>query len=246
MRIALIGYGKMGRRIAELAPQRGHMIAHQIGSGNRHELEKIINCDVAIEFTNPESAVQNFRDLFEIGIPVVSGTTGWYSQLPEVEATVSNQKAVFFYASNFSIGVQISLAASNYVAQLMNRLQGYTALIEEWHHAAKKDAPSGTAITFAEGLQKNNANYKSWELAEPSKLNPNYYPDSILPIAAYRENEIPGTHKITWRSIIDTISIEHIAMNRDGFALGAIAAAEFAVKANPGIYTMNDLMNLQP
>jgi 4-hydroxy-tetrahydrodipicolinate reductase len=244
MRIALIGYGKMGRRIAELAPQRGHIIAHQIGLSNRHELEKISDCDVAIEFTNPKSAVQNYRDLFEIRIPVVSGTTGWYSHLREVEELAQKEKAVFFYASNFSIGVQISLAASNYIAHLMNRFDGYAAKIEEWHHTAKKDAPSGTAITFAEGLQKNNKKYSNWKLVDSADTDKDK--ESLLPISAYRENEIPGTHKITWSSEIDTISIEHTALNRDGFALGAIAAAEFAVNAIPGVYTMNDLMNLQP
>ncbi len=242
MRIALIGYGKMGKRIEELAPQLGHQIAYRIGQTNSNELSHIQDADVAIEFTKPEAAIGNYMRLFDIGIPVVSGTTGWNSRLPEVEAMARIKLAVFFYASNFSIGVQMALATSNYLAQLMSRFGNYTALIEEWHHVSKKDAPSGTAITFAEGIIKNYPDYNGWQHMEPQDSPGAEVPSELLPIHAFRENKIPGTHHISWVNEVDSISLQHIAKSRDGFALGALAAAEFAVKAQPGIYTMNDLM----
>lgn len=238
MRIAIIGYGKMGKRIEALALDKGHEITHRIGSDNIREIREIKNADVAIEFTNPEAAVSNFSELAKLGIPVVTGTTGWYGDFEKVKLMMGNANIPFFYATNFSIGVQLTLAASNYLAGLMSKFPQYICTMEEWHHTAKKDAPSGTAITIAEGIIEHHSAYNAHALDESNT-------EDTLVIKAYREDEIPGTHKVTYRADADQITIAHEAFNRDGFALGAIEAAAFIVGKSAGIYTMKDLLKLE-
>jgi len=237
MRIALIGYGKMGKHIEKLALEAGHEITHRIGAAQSSEIAEIADTDVAIEFTSPEAAVGNYRALFDRGIPVVTGTTGWYTDFEQVCGVAAKRGVSFFYATNFSIGVHIALATSNYLAQLLNAHPSYRGSLEEWHHTAKKDAPSGTAITFAEGVIDHHNGYNRWKL-DPAP------DDNTLPVKAYREDEIPGTHRITFANSIDQISLEHKAFNRDGFAGGAIEAAAWLLKQPTGIYTMKDLLHL--
>jgi len=238
MRIALVGYGKMGKRIEALASAMGHEISHRIGIDNASDLQHIDGCDVAIEFTAPEAAVDHLQLLFRKGIPTVTGTTGWYEQFEQVRSLALHTKARFLYATNFSIGVQLAFAANAYLAELMNRHEAYACSIEEWHHTEKKDAPSGTAISIAEGIIAQHHAYAKWAL-EPHNKRAN-----ALPIKAYREADVPGTHRITYKSAIDEISLEHKAHGRDGFALGAIHAAEWLTKQASGIYTMNDFLKL--
>lgn len=237
MRIALIGYGKMGKQIERLAKGAGHTIAHRIGSAHKDEIDQLTDTDVAIEFTTPEAAVSNYLRLFERRIPVVSGTTGWYGDFDLVCNAANKAGVSFFYATNFSIGVQIALATGTYFAKLMDAHRHYHGILEEWHHTAKKDAPSGTAITFAERIIDQHGAYSHWKLEDSPEQD-------ALPIKAYRENDIPGTHRLTFSSDIDQISLEHKAFNRDGFAGGALEAAAWMLKQPTGIYTMKDLLNL--
>lgn len=237
MRIALIGYGKMGRHIERLAQDAGHTISHRIGSAHASDLAQIADTDVAIEFTTPEAAVGNYHTLFDRGIPVVTGTTGWYRDFDSVRAAAEQAGVSFFYATNFSIGVHIALATSSYLAKLADAHRNYRGLLEEWHHTAKKDAPSGTAITFAERIIDQHGAYTHWKLDDAAQRD-------TLPVRAYRENDIPGTHRLTFTSDIDQITLEHKAFNRDGFAGGAIEAAAWILKQPTGVYTMKDLLNL--
>lgn len=238
MRIAIIGYGKMGKLIESLAKDEGHEIAYIIDSHNSELTSKLINVDVAIEFTNPETAISNYKKLADQNIPTVTGTTGWMNNFDEVEEFMRITKNQFFYASNFSIGVHLSIATSNYLAKLIENFPEYRLRIDEWHHTAKKDAPSGTALTFGKEIINNHKGYKRL-CSEPIDLQ-----DGDLPIYAYRENDIPGTHQIKYDSAIDSIILRHEAKNREGFALGAIKAAEFLIDQKPGVYTMNDLIKL--
>ncbi len=236
MRIALIGYGRMGRLIESLAIAQGHEISGRITSANRSELSEL-NADVAIEFTRPDAAAENFRSLLERGIPVVTGTTGWYHRLDEVKRWVHAREGKFFYATNYSIGVHLALAVSAYLSKIIGPYP-YRAEIEEWHHTGKKDAPSGTAISFAETVEKNHGKYSSHALL-PAEID-----EHTLPITAYREGDIKGTHLLRFQSEVDRIEIKHEAHSREGFALGALRAAEFLVGSEPGVYTMNDLIEL--
>lgn len=238
MRIAIVGYGKMGQLIEKLATEMGHQIMYRIDSENSQLIDQLEDVDVAIEFTSPEMAVSNFKKIASQNIPVITGTTGWMDDFDEVEKIITDSKTHFFYASNFSIGVHLAMHTSNYLAKLIENFPEYRVRIDEWHHTAKKDAPSGTALSLGREIINNHKGYTQLS-TEPSDLQ-----DNELPIYAYRENDIPGTHQIKYDSDIDSIILRHEAKNRQGFALGAIKAAEFLIDQNPGIYTMNDLIKL--
>lgn len=238
MRIALVGYGKMGKHIEKMAVAAGHDIVARIGSENADDIQTLSGADVAIEFTAPDAAVDNFKALFKQGIPVVTGTTGWYDRFDEVAAGARESGVPFFYATNFSVGVHIALAANAHLAGLMEKNGDYVCRIDEWHHTAKRDAPSGTAITFAEKIIENNSRYRDWSLTEGP------VDEGILPVHAYREDDIPGTHRVAYGSSIDQITLEHKAHGRDGFVAGALQAAEWLIAQKPGVYTMKDLLDL--
>lgn len=212
--IALIGYGKMGREIEAVAEQRGHRIAARVGREGvgAHDLSAV---DVAIEFTQPDAAFANVQTLLAQGIPTICGTTGWFARIPELDCS----EAPLVFASNFSLGVNITFQVNRYLAELMAPHSDYRAKVEEIHHSAKKDAPSGTAITLAEGILADNPQLNGWAL-QPGA------PDDALPITAIRKNPVPGTHTITYDSAFDQLSLTHIAHSRAGFALGAVVAAE--------------------
>ena len=236
MKIGLIGYGKMGREIEKIAIQRGHDIPLIIDIQNAQELdrENLRVCDVAIEFTMPESAVNNYLACFEAGIPVVSGTTGWLHHRDYVHEKCLEMDGTFFYASNFSIGVNLFFELNRKLAALMAKHAQYKARMKEIHHTQKLDAPSGTAISLAEDIIRALPELDSWTL-EPS----NSY--SQLPIEAERTGVVPGTHIITYESEVDYIEITHLAKNRKGFALGAVMAAEYC-HTHKGILSMSDLL----
>ena len=236
MNIALVGYGKMGHVIERLAEGRGHKIVLRITSANRQDLDKahLELVDVAIEFTNPESALANVLTCLDAGVAVICGTTGWNRHLAEAEASALEQNTAFLYASNFSPGVNIFFEINKRLAALMNSRPEYDVTIEETHHTHKKDAPSGTAITLAEQITTNIARKKGWILNDYNEPN-------AIPILAQRIDEVPGTHKVTYSSAIDSIDIIHTAHNREGFALGAVLAAEY-IKGKEGIFSMSDVL----
>ncbi|WP_046744218.1 4-hydroxy-tetrahydrodipicolinate reductase [Kordia zhangzhouensis] len=233
MNIALLGYGRMGKEIEKIAIERGHTIIHKIS--NDIASYDFSNVDIAIDFSIPSAAFQNITHCFQKQVPVISGTTGWLEKYDEVVALCDKMKGAFIYASNFSLGVNIFFEMNAYLAKMMSQLQDYKVSVEEIHHTKKLDAPSGTAITLAEGVMKYT-NYDSWKLDSTEKENE-------IPIIAKRIPEVPGTHEITYSSTIDTISIKHEAHNRQGFALGAVVAAEWLQGKN-GVYTMKDVLNI--
>ena len=237
MKIALIGYGKMGHAIEEAALSRGHEIVCRIDKDNQEDFDSVSfkSADVAIEFTTPSVAIDNYRRAFAAGVPVVSGTTGWLEHLPEIrEACEKGQ--TFFYASNFSIGVNIFFQLNKYLAKMMNGFNDYKVFIEETHHIHKLDAPSGTAITIAEGILGNHDGYRSWQLNEGRQM-----PADVLPVTARRIGEVPGIHAVTYKSEVDEIEIRHSAVSREGFARGAVLAAEF-LKGKNGVLGMEDML----
>ena len=238
MRIALIGYGKMGKEIEKIALDRGHEIILKIDITNPEDLtiENLKMADVAIEFTTPASAVANYKLCFEAGIPVVSGTTGWLEQLPSVKQLCKTLDGTFFYASNYSLGVNIFFALNKKLAELMAKTSEYKVEMTEIHHTQKLDAPSGTAITLAEGILENIPEMKTW--VNQSTNNP-----AELGIISEREGQVPGTHIIKYDSEVDYIEITHLAKNRKGLAFGAVLAAEYSF-GKKGILSMNDLLNL--
>ena len=237
MKIALIGYGKMGKTIEQIALQRGHQIVSIIDINNTADLdsEAFRSADVAIEFTTPATALGNYMRCFEANVPVVSGTTGWLSHLDEVKAKCEQEGKTFFYASNFSVGVNIFFALNRYLAKIMNGFPAYDVRMTEVHHIHKLDAPSGTAITLAEGILDNVERKERWTLETAEQ-------PTDLPIHAIREGEVPGIHEIIYESEADTISIKHDAKSRAGFALGAVIAAEFTA-GKKGFLGMNDLFH---
>jgi 4-hydroxy-tetrahydrodipicolinate reductase len=240
MNIALVGYGKMGHAIERIATERGHAIVLRITSANRAELDEahLKGVDVAIEFTSPEAAPENVAICLKSGVPVVCGTTGWNDRLYEAKVQAVDGDTAFLHASNFSVGVNIFFEVNKLLARLMNSQPTYKVAIEEVHHLQKKDKPSGTAITLAEQILANNETLKAWKLKEETK-------DSTeLPIRAIREEGVPGTHTISWASSVDTIDIIHTAHNRDGFALGAVLAAEF-LDGKQGVFSMQDVLGLK-
>lgn len=232
MRIALFGYGKMGKMIEQTALLRNHVISARIDIDTPAVDFSVM--DVAIDFSTPDAAFENIKSCFEHGIPVVSGTTGWLDRYDEAVKICNEQKAGFIYASNFSLGVNVFFELNSCLAAMMKNLEQYRISLEEIHHTQKLDAPSGTAITLAEGIISNTA-YKGWVL---NKDEPDY-----IPVHSIREGEIPGTHTVSYDSEVDNISIRHTAHNRKGFALGAVIAAEWIV-GKKGVYGMRDVLNL--
>jgi 4-hydroxy-tetrahydrodipicolinate reductase len=238
MKIALIGYGKMGHAIEEIAVEKGHEVVLKIDADNQHEFiaEHLSKADVAIEFTSPHSAVENLKKLFDAGIPVVCGSTGWLERWDEVKIYCKSKNGSFIYASNFSIGVNLFFELNIFLAKLMSKHPSYKVSLEEIHHTQKKDAPSGTAITLAEQVMQGINTKKQWVNESSDKADD-------LVIISKREDPAPGTHTIKYQSSIDDIEITHTAHNRKGFAGGAVAAAEFLV-GKKGIYSMKDVLGL--
>lgn len=238
MKIGLIGYGKMGKEIEKIAIERGHDIPLIIDMPNMSDMtaDNLSECDVAIEFTIPESAVRNYLTCFEAGIPVVSGTTGWLHQREFVYENCKKKDGTFFYASNFSVGVNLFFELNRKLALLMANHAQYKVRMKEIHHTQKLDAPSGTAISLAEDLLSLLPDLSGWSLDE----NPGY---DQLPVIAERTGEVPGTHIITYDSEVDYIEITHCAKNRKGFALGAVMAAEYCM-THKGILSMSDLLKI--
>ena len=239
MKIALIGYGKMGKAIEEIAVSRGHTIVLKVSLENMEDntIEKIRQADAAIEFTGPESAYENILRCLEAGVPVVSGSTGWLSQLDRLEQIrryCEQKNGTFLYASNFSVGVNLFFELNKRLATLMADHPEYKPRITEIHHTQKKDAPSGTAITLAEQLLEKIHRKKGWV---------NHISDNLdeLEILSERVDPAPGTHTVAYESDIDTITITHTAHNRRGFATGAVLAAEF-IASRKGIYQMSDVL----
>ncbi len=243
MKFALIGYGKMGKIIEQIIQETGNgsdEVVLKITSQNLHELtvENLRQADVAIEFTEPNSAVGNMNLCFEAGVPVVVGTTAWLAQLEEVKTACAAKEGGLFFSPNFSIGVNIFWEVNKKLAQLMNRQPQYTVSMEEIHHTEKKDAPSGTAVKTAEVILDHYTLKTGWELAESAAAES----DKLL-IVAKRELHVPGTHTVTYQSSVDFIQLTHEAVNRRGFAEGAVLAARFMV-GKKGVYGMSDLLQL--
>jgi 4-hydroxy-tetrahydrodipicolinate reductase len=241
MRVAIIGYGKMGREIERIATERGHEVALVIDVDNAADLsaEKMSSVDVAIEFTAPDAALGNIRKCLEIGVPVVCGTTAWTAHLPEVETLCRERGGAFFYASNYSIGVNVMFALNRELARMMNRFGEYDVTVEETHHTAKKDAPSGTAITIADGIIAALERKSRWvggTTTAPEELE----------VTSVRRSIAPGTHTVTYESPVDTLTLSHEIKSRAGLAAGAISAAEFlaaeVAAGRSGVYTMGDLL----
>lgn len=232
MKIALLGYGKMGKMIAKIARDRGHeiVLTHEGGDINNFN-----GAQVAIDFSTPESAVTNILMAFSKGVPVICGTTGWLDQIEVVKTACLKQESAFIYASNFSLGVNLFFKLNEQMAALM-KPHAYHAAIEEIHHIHKLDAPSGTAITLAEGVIAQGA-LEDWSLVENSGESVT----NKLPITSKREGEVPGTHIVSYASDIDRLEIKHIAHNRTGFALGAVVAAEW-IQNKKGIFNMSDVL----
>jgi 4-hydroxy-tetrahydrodipicolinate reductase len=241
MNIAIIGYGKMGKTIEKIALEKGHNIIVKVQKNQWSDFDKInsSDIDVAIEFSQPEAAFDNIQKCIQLGIPVLSGTTGWLDKQSEIERLCKEKNGTFFYASNFSIGVNIFYKINEMVAQIMDKFPEYHVQMEETHHVHKKDSPSGTAITLFEGIIANNNSIAGWvETKNSSSADKNQ-----LPINSIRENEVPGTHTIQYTSEVDTISIEHKAHSRHGFALGAVLVAEWIIDKK-GVLGMKDFMQL--
>jgi len=232
MKIALLGYGKMGKSIETIALNRNHTISLKVSSATT--AFDFSNTDVAIDFSLPTTAVANIKRALDAGVPVISGTTGWLDQYQDILDYCKEKNGAFLYASNFSLGVNIFFEINKRLSELMSDFPEYTTSIEEIHHTQKLDAPSGTAITLAEQIIENT-NYNNWTLDQPQ-------PKEIL-IDAKRIENVPGTHEITYNSEIDAISIKHTAHNRQGFALGSVIAAEW-IKDKKGVFSMKDVLNI--
>lgn len=254
MKIALIGYGKMGRVIEGLAIAAGDEVVLKIDEHNRPTVtaEDLAAADVAIEFSRPEAAVGNIRFALEAGVPVVVGTTGWLARLPEMEALVARHEGALFHASNFSIGVNVFFAAAQQLGRLLGRFGGYEVGVEEIHHTQKLESPSGTAITLAERFAQEHPAFGSWKLARVTSTVPqqNIAPaaapgkeELAVPIHSIRSEGVPGTHLLSLQSAVDTIELKHTAHSREGFAKGALAAAHWVV-GKSGVFTMSDLLEI--
>lgn len=238
MKIGLVGYGKMGKAIEEIATERGHAVLFKSNSVFPLNEKDIESVDVIIEFTKPDLAIHHINMVIANNKPIVVGTTGWNNQLQEVEYLVSNNQGSLLYASNFSIGVNLFFELNEKLAKLMSHRNQYIASIDEIHHTQKIDAPSGTAITLANGILENNDTYYSWVCEEGTKPHTT---NGQLGVVAHRIPDVPGTHTVTYNSDIDAISITHQAHNRKGFALGAVLAAEWLTDKK-GIYTIKDML----
>lgn len=233
MKIALLGYGKMGQIIERIAIERGHEIVLRKKSTDNYDGLK--DADVAIDFSVPSAAVQNISTCFELGVPVISGTTGWLEEYDNMVALCTKNNCAFLYGSNFSLGVNLFFELNSYLAKMMSNLQDYKVSMEEIHHTQKLDAPSGTAITLANGIIDNSA-YTEWTLDNAQ--------NNQIHIDAKRVDSVPGTHSVFYDSAIDQIEIKHTAHNREGFALGAVVAAEW-IQNKKGIFSMKDVLNLK-
>jgi 4-hydroxy-tetrahydrodipicolinate reductase len=236
MNIAIIGYGKMGEEIEKIALERGHHVPLKINSSNLSALnaENLETIDAAIEFTSPDSAVKNIVTCFDLQVPIVVGTTGWYNSFDEVKQECEAKNATLLHATNCSLGVNIFFKINEELAKLMNKQSNYNVQLEETHHTQKLDAPSGTAITLAKGVLDNLERKSSWK-------NDTTEIKEELSILSHRIENVPGTHTINYTSEIDDIEIKHTAHNRKGFALGAVVAAEY-IHDKKGIFTMNDVL----
>ena len=238
MNVALIGYGKMGHEIERILVERGHQIVLIIDVNNTQDLnaEKLSEADVAIEFTTPGTAYGNVVTCLECGVPVVCGTTAWLDKLPQIEALCKVKNGVFFYASNYSVGVNIFFEINRRLAELMNAFPEYDVTVEEVHHTQKKDSPSGTAVTLAEDIVTRLDRKRRWvgeTTTDPASLE----------VLGIRRSVVPGIHTVTYESSVDTITMTHSAKSRQGFALGAVLAAEF-IRDKKGIFSMRDLLGL--
>jgi 4-hydroxy-tetrahydrodipicolinate reductase len=233
MKIALLGYGKMGQTIERIALERGHEIVLKKDEFNTYD--GLSNADVAIDFSIPAVAVENISSCFYANVPVISGTTGWLDRYDEMAALCQEKNGAFISSSNFSLGVNLFFGLNEYLAKMMAKFDSYKVEMEEIHHTQKLDAPSGTAISLAKGVIENS-DYTTWTL-EQAKENQ-------IHIEAIRTENVPGTHTVTYNSTVDTIEIKHTAHNRDGFALGAVIAAEWIVGKH-GIFSMKDVLDLK-
>ncbi|WP_109438147.1 MULTISPECIES: 4-hydroxy-tetrahydrodipicolinate reductase [Aquimarina] len=232
MKIALLGYGKMGKTIEKIATERGHTIILKVDKEDTtYDLSE---ADVAIDFSIPTAAVNNITNCFNAGVPVVSGTTGWLDHYEDMVALCKEKKGGFIYASNYSLGVNLFFELNRKLAKMMAPLEGYNIAMEEIHHTEKLDAPSGTAITLAEGIIENT-DKTEWQLDNGGK--------NIIPIIAKRIDKVPGTHTVNYTSEVDDIEIKHTAHNRNGFALGAVVAAEWLTDKT-GVFSMKDVLGL--
>jgi 4-hydroxy-tetrahydrodipicolinate reductase len=233
MKIALLGYGRMGKEIEKIAVSRGHEIVI------KKDIRDAINinlADVAIDFSVPSAAFNNISNCIKNKVPVISGTTGWLDKYQEINLLCEKEKGAFIYASNFSLGVNIFFELNKQLAKMMHSLEDYNISLEEIHHIKKLDAPSGTAITLAEGIIENSSK-KTWDLGESSS-------EENIPIIAKRISEVPGTHTVWYDSEVDTLEIKHTAHSRKGFALGAVVAAEWIV-GKTGVFSMKDVLNIR-
>lgn len=260
MKIALIGYGKMGHIIEEVAKNRGHEVVCAIDINNQEDFESeaFRSADVAIEFTTPKTCLGNVRKCLDAGVPVVVGSTGWYNELPKVKEDVRKADGSLFWASNFSIGVNVFVAMQKYIARIMNNYPQYDVTLSETHHIHKLDSPSGTAITIANAITDNLDRKQTWketaaiwqhedqsiDVARNAEVGTTYasHSDDELEVVAFRRGEVPGIHTVVYDSDVDTITMSHSAKSRRGFAVGAVVAAEWMADGKKGVYTMTDLM----
>lgn len=237
LKIALIGYGKMGKMIEQIAVKRGHQIVAKVNrDDDGEEWNAVSRADVAIEFSNPDSAVENIKKCFSLDVPVVVGTTGWYDHIEEIKALCASKDQSLLTATNFSIGVNLFFHINKKLAQAMENLPEYNVTVEETHHVQKLDAPSGTAITIAQGIIAELSRKSRWVLEENARA------ESDLRIKSFRIDDVPGTHIVKYTSEIDDIEIHHRAHSRSGFAIGAVIAAEWLSEDRKGHFTMSDLI----
>ncbi len=236
MNIALIGYGRMGHEIEDIAVKRGHLIKLIVDISNSNDLNStnLKGINAAIEFSYPESAFSNITCCLKNRIPVVSGTTGWLKDYQKAAEICREYGTSFIHSSNFSIGVNILFRLNSELAKYMEKYENYSVSIEEIHHTKKLDAPSGTAITLAEGIKSQHKGYRGWCFEKDKTIN-------MVPVRSIREGMVPGTHTVSWDSEVDTLSLKHEAKNRKGLALGAVVAAEY-ISSKKGVFTMPDVL----
>jgi 4-hydroxy-tetrahydrodipicolinate reductase len=237
MKISLIGNGKMGKEVIKLAQERNHELVHIFDIDNKSDftIENIQKADIIFEFTQPEVAFENISKCLDAGVPCISGTTGWLDKMEIIQERCKNEDKTFFYASNFSIGVNVLFEINKVLAKMMNKYSNYEVSVDETHHIHKLDAPSGTAIQIANQILSNIERKKDWKLDKANS-------DEIL-VKAFRENEVPGIHTVKYESEVDFIEIKHSSKNRRGLAFGAVLAAEF-VQDKKGFFTMQNLLEL--
>ena len=238
MNIALFGYGKMGKVIEKIALDRGHHISAKVTSSNLKDSVNLSTTDVVIEFSTPETAIENIKFCLEHKLPVIIGTTGWYSELEQLSKLCSEKGGAMLHATNFSLGVNIFFEINEQLAKIMNKFQDYTPAVIEIHHTEKLDAPSGTGITLCEGIIKHSDQLNSWVNVKKTE-NSN---SEALSIESQRLPNVPGTHEVVYTSTVDDIEIKHTAHNRKGFGLGSVLAAEWILNKK-GIFTMRDVLN---